>query len=374
MIRRHDAARQFEALRGEVLAACGRVLASGRYVLGEEVEAFELEFARYLGVPHVVGVASGTDALTLSLRALGVGPGDEVVTTPYTAIPTVSAILAAGARPVFADIEADTYLVDPEAVTRAVGRRTRAVVVVHLFGNVVDVPALRSALGGRVPVVEDACQAHGSRLRGRRAGSLGDLAAFSFYPTKNLGGYGDGGAIAVGDPGLAAELRRLRQYGMVDKDRTVQPGVNSRLDELQAAMLRVKLPRLDGWNEVRSVLVDRYRARFSGGPLRWQRIPEGVETNWHVLAARVPGDQGDRDDLARHLEARGIQTNVYYAVPQHLQEACRGLGHAPGAFPRAEALSREAIALPLYPELPEEELEAVLSAVECWEPRGVVLR
>lgn len=357
MIWRCDLERHNAAFREPIAAAVRRVLESGRYTLAGEVAAFEREFAAYLGVDHVVSVANGTDGLILALRALGVGPGDDVVTTPFTAIPTVSAIVAAGARPVFADVDPRTFLVDVDQMAAAVSARTKVVMPVHIFGNVADVERLRALLPAHVRIVEDACQAHGSTLRGGQAGTMADAGVFSFYPTKNLGGCGDGGAIVTRDEGLAKRLRLLRMYGMTDKDHTVTDGVNSRLDEIQAAILRVKLPHLDAMNRRRAEIAQCYRARLDERWFEHQAIPEGVFCNYHVHAVRF---RGDRQRLIDGLERVGVQTNVYYVLPLHLQEAHRHLGFGPGAFPQAERLCGDVLALPMYAELDDATVDIVI--------------
>ena len=361
---RCDLVPQYQQYAAEIMAAVARVLGSGRYTLAEEVKAFETEFARYLGAGHCVGVADGTEGLILSMKALGIGPGDEVITTPFTAIPTVSAIIAAGARPVFVDIDPATYLIDLDAAARAVGERTRAVIPVHIFGNALDVPRLRGLLPGHVAIIEDAAQAHGSTINGRHCGALGTMGVFSFYPTKNLGGYGDGGAIVTGDAELDRKLRLLRMYGMTDKDHIEISGVNSRLDELQAAILRVKLSHLDAMNQRRREIAGRYQREVGGGLLDYQRVAPGVIPNYHVLAARV---RGERQKLIEHLEARKIQTNIYYLLPLHLQKANRFLGYRPGDFPVCEDLCDQVIALPMYPELPEKLLDRIIQALNDFE-------
>lgn len=359
MIWRCDLVPQYEAYREEIHAAMDRVLATGRYVLASELEAFEREFAQYIGVDHGIGVANATDGLTLSLMALGVGPGDEVITTPFTAIPTNSAIVDSGATPVFVDVDPETYLLDLEQVAAAVTPRTRAIMPVHIFGNVVDIPRLRSLVGD-VPIVEDASQAHGSLLNGVRAGAMGDLSVFSFYPTKNLGCYGDGGMVMTDRADLAERLRLLRMYGMVDKDHIVVHGVNSRLDELQAAILRVKLKYLDEMNASRRRIAARYRSELPADLFVEQGIPAGVETNYHVYPTRF---SGDRDALIGRLDAEKVQTNVYYPLPLYLQEANRSLGMERGALPRVEALCERVMALPMYPELADETLDRVIEII-----------
>ena len=353
---------QYEAHKTDVLEAIERVLASGRYTLSNEVKSFETEFAEYAGADHGVGVANGTDGLILALLSLGVGQGDEVLTTPFTAIPTLSAIVATGATPIFADICDDTYLIDIEKVRDALTKRSKAIVPVHLFGNVVDIGALREVLPSGFPIVEDACQAHGSMLNGRKAGTIGDFGVFSFYPTKNLGGYGDGGIVITSNERLAESLRLLRMYGMTDPAHISSHGYNSRLDELQAAILRAKLPHLDVMNERRNVIAGRYRAELSPAMFEHQKIEDGSYSNYHVFAARVAGD---RQKLQDQLEQKGIQTNVYYPLPLHLQKANAFLGKPEGSFPIAENLCREIVALPMYAELSKDKLDHVIDAINA---------
>jgi dTDP-4-amino-4,6-dideoxygalactose transaminase len=367
MLWRVDLTKQYERYQREIDDAITRVLQSGRYILADEVASFEAEYAEYIGVQHAVSVASGTDALILALRALGVGSGDEVVTSPFTAIPTVSAIMATGATPVFTDVDPGSFLMDLDGLPAALSDRTRAVIPVHVFGNMVDVAALRSLLPDGVAIIEDACQAHGSTMRGKRSGAEGDLGAFSFYPTKNLGGYGDGGMITTNSSEHAQRLKLLRMYGMTDKDHTVIPGYNSRLDELQAAVLRVKLQYLDAMNQGRRRIAAEYERRLDAGAFRHQRITEGSESNYHVFVTRFGGD---RDALVAHLDEKGIQTNIYYPVPLHLQESTRCLGYEEGSLPNVEQLCREVIALTMYAELQDEELDQVITAINSYVQEG----
>ncbi len=349
MIWRCDLQAQYEAFREEVLSTVSDVLESGRYTLAERVRSFEAEFAEFVDAQHCLSVGSGTDALIISLKLAGIEPGDEVITTPFTAIPTVSAIIAAGAKPVFVDIEESTYLMDINKALAAVNERTKAVMPVHIFGNVFDVEALRSELREDILMIEDAAQAHGSRIRGRSAGAIGDLGAFSFYPTKNLGGYGDGGAIVFEREEFRPRIERLRQYGMVDKDHIVHHGINSRMDEIQAAILLVKLKHLEAMNRRRRELADVYVSELEGY-LLFQEIPKDVVHNFHVMVGRVIGD---RNALLERMTRREIQCNIYYPLPLHLQEANRFLGYQVGDFPITEKLCGEVLALPMYPELPE---------------------
>lgn len=360
MIHRCDVVAQYDMLSEEIHAAIRRVLKSGRYVLGEECRAFEGEFCEYLGIEQGVGVASATDGLTLSLMALDIGSGDEVITTPFTAIPTMAAIVASGATPVFVDIDGDSFLMDVARVGSAITARTKAVVPVHIFGNVLDVPALRDAVRPDIAIIEDAAQAHGSRLGSSHAGTMGDIGVFSFYPTKNLGGYGDGGMVVTANRDLADRLRLLRNYGLVDKDHTITAGVNSRLDELQAAILRVKLEHLDEFNASRNRCARLYVRELDETRFTHQRVANQVCSNDHVFAVRF---RGDRVRLIKDLDEQGIQTNIYYLLPLHLQESLAHLGYREGDYEVAESLCREVLALPMYSELSESTQDHVISAV-----------
>ncbi len=360
MIWRCDLAPQYEAYKEEIDNAIDRVLRSGRYVLGENVAAFETEFAQYIGCDYGVGVNSGTDALMLALWCFNLQPGDEVITTPFTAIPTYSAIRHSGAKPVFVDVEPDTFLIDLEQVERAVTERTKAVVPVHLFGNVVDVLRLRRIVGPRIIILEDCAQSHGASIGGRKVGALGDIAAFSFYPTKNLGAYGDGGMVLTNNREFADLIRLRRMYGMVSKDEFVVDGVNSRLDELQAAILRVKLRHLDAMNRRRVELAAVYNAYLNASCLKPQVVVPDAEAVYHVYGAVCAGR---RDELATYLEHRRIQTNVYYPMPLTKQRAVQGRYGEMPSLPVAERLSKQIIALPFYPEIAVETLEYVARQV-----------
>jgi dTDP-4-amino-4,6-dideoxygalactose transaminase len=344
----------------ELTAAMAEVLRSGRYVLGDRGRSFEEKFAAYVGVPHAVGVASGTEAIYLALKALGVENGAEVVTTPFTAVPTISAILMAGGRPVFADIAPDTFNINPAGIEAVLSERTAAVLPVHLYGQTADMdPILESAGRRGVPVVEDAAQAHGSLYRGRQAGSMGIAGCFSFYPTKNLGAYGDGGLLTTTDEALAERFRLLRNYGQVSPYETVVNGVNSRLDEMQAALLEIKLARLEEWNERRRRIAALYRELIRIEEITHPVVrPENVP-NYHVYVVRARF----RDELWRHLESNGVQSNVYYPIPAHLQQANEFLGYRRGDFPEAERASREVLALPMFPELRDDEVAVVARTI-----------
>lgn len=361
-----DLAAGYRELRQEIDAAVARVLGAGAYVLGPETTAFEVEFAAYCGVSHAVGVASGTDALHLALRALGVGPGDEVITVSLTAVGTVAAIELAGARPVLVDVEALTGTIDPDLVERAVTARTRAIVPVHLYGQPADLAPILEAARRRSPpiaVVEDCAQAHGARYAGRPVGGWGEAAAFSFYPTKNLGAAGDGGAVLTPDPQLADRIRLLRQYGWRERQVSEVAGYNSRLDELQAAILRAKLPRLDEWNDRRRKLAARYAELLAGTPLGLP-VERGKGRHvYHLYVVQSPR----RDALRAHLAARGIGSGVHYPVPVHLQPGYTRLGYPAGSMPVSERLAQEVLSLPLHPQLSEDSLRAVTDAVlESW--------
>jgi len=355
-----DAAAQYRALAPEIDAAVARVLGGKQYILGPEVEAFEAEFARYCGAAHAIGVGNGTEALQLALLACGVGAGDEVVTSASTSPFTALAIAMTGARPVLVDVDAQTHTMAPDALVTALGPRVRAIVPVHLYGQPADMdPILALARPRGIRVVEDACQAHGAEYRGRRVGTLADAAAFSFYPTKNLGAVGDGGAVVTADADVAARVRMLRDGGRADRDRHVVRGVNSRLDELQAAILRVKLRRLDEWNARRRALAGLYRDGLAGAPVGLPFEAPWARHVYHLFVVRSTA----RDALRARLGADGIDTLVHYPIPLHRQEAFRHLGHAPGAFPNAERDAAEVLSLPLFPQLADEQVARVCRAV-----------
>jgi dTDP-4-amino-4,6-dideoxygalactose transaminase len=356
-----DLGARVAALRGELDAAIGRVLGSGWFILGPEGEAFERELAAAFGAGDAVGVASGTEAIQLALSGLGVGAGDEVVTSPLTAAFTGLAILATGARPVFADLDPETLNVSPEAVARAITPRTKALLPVHLYGHPADLdPLLALARGRGIPLVEDACQAHGARYKGRVVGALSGIGALSFYPTKNLGALGDGGAVLVNDPALAARLRRLRNGGQSDRYHHAEPGLNSRLDEMQAAILRAGLGHLDAWNERRRALATIYRKELAGvDGLGLPAEQPYARSNHHLFVVR----HRRRDALMAALKERGIATLIHYPVPLHLQGAFASLGGRRGDCPVAETAADEILSLPLYPEMSDAQARAVAAAV-----------
>jgi dTDP-3-amino-3,4,6-trideoxy-alpha-D-glucose transaminase len=345
-------AASLERYQPRIAERLAEVAASGRWILGPEVEAFEREFAAFLGVRHVVGVANGTDALTISLRALGVGPGDEVVVPSFTFYATAEAVAVLGAVPVFCDVDPDTYCVTAESVRPHVGERTKAIVPVHLFGNVAPVGELLE-LGP--PVVEDAAQAAGAALGGRRAGGLGAAATFSFFPSKNLPCLGDGGAISTDDQELAERARTLRFHGSRDKQTFTDVGWNSRLDAIQAAVLRLLLPELDGWNEARRAVAERYESL--GGGLRLPRPVDGAEHAWHLYVAR----HERADELVLALAGRGVTARGYYRVPVHRQPAMARFA-AGVELPVTDELARTNLALPMGPDLTEQQATEVIEA------------
>lgn len=356
-VREHD-----RAIAPEIDAAVRRTLEAGRFVLGPELERFEAEFAAWLGGGFVVGVASGTDALALALAVAGVGAGDTVLTVPNTAVPTASAITSVGARPIFVDIDPETGLIDPRGIDAAVRPDTRALIPVHLYGRAVPMePVLAAARRHDLVVIQDAAQAHGASLNGRKAGTGGDLGAFSFYPSKNLGAYGDGGAVWTADASTAEALRRRRNYG--ERERYVHDsiGVNSRLDELQASILRVKLRHLDAWNARRVELAAAYRALLTPLALALPaEAPAGGHVH-HLFTVRV----AERARVRAVLEERGIRTQIHYPIPIHLQGAYRDLGYPRGAFPHAERWCDETLSLPFSPVLEENDLRRVARALEA---------
>jgi dTDP-4-amino-4,6-dideoxygalactose transaminase len=351
---------QNEALRGEIEAALGRVLDSGAYVLGPEVAAFEEEFAASCEVAFAVAVNSGTTALQLALLAAGVGPGDEVVTTPFTFIATACAIRYVGATPVFADIDFATRNLDPEAAAKALTPRTRALIPVHLYGQVADMDPLRALCERRgIALIEDAAQAHGARYRGAPAGSLGALGCFSFYPTKNLGALGEGGLVTTRDAKLADQLRLLRDWGGREKYQHDMVAYNARMDAFQGAVLRVKLRHLEAWNEQRRVLAARYASLLPKIGLEAPGEQPGCRHVWHVYAVRVP----ERERVAAALREQGIGTAVVYPRPLHLQPAFADLGLGVGSFPNAERAARELLGLPMYPGLAADAPQRVVEAL-----------
>jgi dTDP-4-amino-4,6-dideoxygalactose transaminase len=356
-----DLATQFAAIGGEIRTAVERVLASQQFVLGREGAALETEIANLCGVAHGVGLASGTDALILALRACGVRAGDEVLVPTFTFVATGSAVSALGAKPVFADIRPETYNLDPAELERRVTPRTRAIVVVHLYGLPADMdPILALAKARKLPLIEDNAQAIGASYKSRRTGSLGDAACISFYPTKNLGAYGDAGMVVTNSPQLAERIRTLRNHGQAAKYLSSEPGWNSRLDEIQAAILRVKLRHLSNWQRARQSHAAEYSRLLSQIPGVMPPIaPESYEHVYHQYTIRIE----QRDALQNFLNGRQIGSTVYYPYPLHLQPLYASLGHKPGDFPHAERAAREVLSLPMYPELRKEQIARVAEAI-----------
>ena len=357
-----DLGAQYRRIQPAVDAAIARVIESGQFIKGEDCRLFEAEFAAWCGVGHAAGVANGTDALTLALKAFGVGAEDEVITVSNTFIATGEAILLNGARPVFIDVDPDTFTMDPNLLEAAITPQTRLILPVHLYGHPADMTAIMAiADRHRIPVLEDAAQAHGAEIGGRRAGGLGHAACFSFYPGKNLGAYGDAGMVVSNDGDFIARLRQLANHGAgTNKYDNVVAGTNSRLDTLQAAVLRVKLASLDVWNRERGERVAAYTRALSGAPSVTLPVEKpGVKSAWHLYTIRVPA----RDALQKHLAAQGIATAVHYPRPIHLQPAMALAGGRVGDLPVSERLCGEVISLPLYPELPLEAVEEIAGEV-----------
>ena len=356
-----DLAAQYAAIGGEIRTAVEGVLASQQFILGREGAAFEQEIAQLCGVAHGVGVASGTDALILALRASGVQSGDEVLIPPFTFVATGSAVSALGAKPVFADIRPDTYNIDPSDLARRVTRRTRAIIAVHLYGLPCDMdPILTFARAHNLRVIEDNAQSIGAKYKGRRTGSLADAACLSFYPTKNLGAYGDAGMVVTNSSEMAARLKSLRNHGQSGKYVSSEPGWNSRLDEIQAAVLRVKLRHLPEWQRARQAHAAAYTKLLLGIPgVAPPLIPEGYEHVFHQYTVRVER----RDALAQLLSKRKIGSAVYYPIPLHQQPLYASQGHKAGDFPHAEHAAQEVLSLPMFPELRSEQIARVADAV-----------
>lgn len=357
-----DLKAQYRRIQKQIDAAIARVIDQTAFVRGEDCALFEKEFAAYCGAKAACGVANGTDALTLALKAYGVGPGDDVVTVPNTFIATAEAILLNRARPVWVDVDEATYTLDPSRLEKAITARTKVIVPVHLYGHPADMTAILEIAERRgLPVLEDAAQAHGAEWRGRRAGTLGHAACFSFYPGKNLGAYGDAGAVVSNDEGFVAKVRQLANHGGgASKYDNVVAGTNSRLDTLQAAILRAKLPHLDAWTRERRERVAAYNRHLGGvSGVRLPTEADGARSAWHLYTIRVP----DREALQAHLRDARISTAVHYPKPLHLQPAMAAFGGRPGDMPVSERLSSEVLSLPLYPELELDTISAIAAAV-----------
>lgn len=352
----YDLKAEYDSLREEILASLDRVCRRSAFILGEEVEAFEHEFAAYCGARHCVALNSGTSALHLGLLALGAGPGDDVVTTPNTFLATAEAITYCGARPVFADIDPGTANLDPQKVARAITPRTKVILPVHLYGRPAAMDAFaKIAAQRRLKILEDACQAHGARSGGERVGTLGDAGAFSFYPSKNLGAYGEGGALVTNDDSIAAFARLARSHGQAGRYDHRFVGFNYRMDGVQAAVLRVKLRHLDSWNACRRHIASRYRQLLAGAPLEIPRDSPDDECVYHLFSIFV----NERDAVQKMLLERGVETSVHYPRPVHFQPAYSSLGYGPGSFPQAERACERVLSLPCFPGLTAEQVDYV---------------
>jgi dTDP-4-amino-4,6-dideoxygalactose transaminase len=355
-----DLQAQYRSIKPEIDDAVQRVLTSAQFILGPEVEDFELAFAAYCGTSEAIGVNSGTSALHLALLACGVGPGDEVITVPFTFVATVSAVMYAGARPVLVDVEPHTLTMDPALIERAITPRTKAIVPVHLYGQPADMdPLLTIARQHGLRVIEDAAQAQGAEYRGRRCGSMGDIAAFSFYPAKNLGAYGEGGAVVTNDRELARTVRLLRSWGEEQRYEHRLKGFNYRMDGIQGAILGVKLRHLEAWTEARRGRAALYDRHLRQSPLRMPVVREDSRHVYHCYVVRTR----NRDQCRAMLAEQQIQTGVHYPIPVHLQPAYADLGYSVGDFPVSEAAAAEVLSLPIFPEMAEAQVETVVAAL-----------
>lgn len=354
--------RSYSSIKDEIDAAVSKVLNSGWYLLGKELEAFEQNFSRYCGVKHGIGTASGTEAITIALWACGIGPGDEVLTVGNTCVPTVTGIESTGARCVFADIDSDTFTMDPEQIERRMTPDTKAVVVVHLYGQCANMEEIvRIAKKHDIKIIEDCAQAHGAFYKGRHAGRFGDVAAFSFYPTKNLGACGDAGMVVTDDNDIAKNARMLRNYGQDERYHHAFRGMNSRMDELQAAILNAKLPFLDGWIERRRQIASQYISAFESLDVVLPREAPGTKHGYHLFVIRVK----DRDRFREDMSRQGVRTDIHYPVPVHLQPAYAEYAAQGKFLPITEAQAGEIVSLPIYPELTDEETEHVIRSVKA---------
>jgi dTDP-4-amino-4,6-dideoxygalactose transaminase len=360
-----DAKVQYQTLAAELQARVSDVMAAGQYILGPEVKEFERQFADYLDVPFVSSCNSGTDALHLALRALQIGPGDEVITTPFTFIATTEAIGMVGATPVFVDVDPTTYNIDPQAIVAKITDRTKAILPVHLFGRPCDMTAIMAiSRQYNLKVIEDCAQSAGASWAGRKVGTIGDVGCFSFFPTKNLGCYGDGGAAVTADPALAERIEYLRRHGGKVKYQHSELGLNSRLDTIQAAILLVKLPHLDRWNQARTEIAQFYLSALADlDGIVLPQIDFRGESAWNQFTIRVL--DGQRDMLQNSLKERGIGSIVYYPIPLHLQRVHADLGQTSGDFPIGERLSQEVLSLPMFPELTSADRTTVTQALRA---------
>jgi len=355
-----DLTLQYHSLKKDIDSAVQTVLESGHFILGPVVSRFEESAAAYLDVKHAVGLASGTDALALALRALDIGPGDEVIIPSYTFFATAGAVMSVGARPVFVDIDPETYQIDVARIKQHITHATKAIIPVHLYGHPSEVePILQLASEHGLKVIEDNAQAFGAEYKGRKTGTFGDIGCMSFFPTKNLGAYGDAGMVVTNDAHLAERIRMLRTHGWKKKYYSEEVGYNSRLDALQAAILLAKLPHVDSWNQKRRELADSYTDCFMALGIGVPAQREWAKHVYHLYTIRT----SQRDGLQAHLKEKGIASEVYYPLPPHLSVPCRKLGYKEGDFPHAEQAAREVLALPLYPELSNQQQDSVVEAV-----------
>jgi dTDP-4-amino-4,6-dideoxygalactose transaminase len=353
-----DLRAQHRSIKPEIDAAVARVLESSEFVLGQEVEAFEKEFAVYCGAQYSIGVNSGTSALHLALLAAGVGPGDEVITVPFTFVATVAAICYAGARPVFVDIDPQSYTMNVNQIEQAITERTKAILPVHLYGQPADMdPIMKIAHGYGLTVIEDAAQAHGAEYKGRRVGSIGDLGCFSFYPGKNLGAYGEGGAVTTNIADHARIIRMLRDWGQERKYHHIVKGYNYRMDGLQGAILRVKLRHLEAWTMARQGCAERYSRLLTNANVQLPQVMPDRLHVYHVYAVRAK----NRNKVQNDLHEGGIQTGIHYPVPVHLQPAYQDLGYGPGQFPETELAAKQVLSLPIYAEISPEAISMAAS-------------
>lgn len=358
-----DLKRQYQSIKNEIDRSLADVLKNGWFILGEQVKEFEKEFASYCGLSYGVGVNSGTDALYLALLACGVGPEDEVITVPNTAVPTICAIRMAGAKPVFCDVEEDTLLMNPGLIKKLVTKRTKAIIPVHLFGQMCAMDRIMDISNEHnLKVIEDACQSHGAEWKGLKAGNFGDIACYSFYPSKNLGAFGDGGIIVTRDENIADKIRMSRNYGQESRYYNVVEGVNSRLDEIQAAVLRVKLSRLDEWTRCRKKIAGSYRNGINNPDIQHPVEKKESKHVFHLYAIRTK----NRKNLQDYLNNHGIETAVHYPVSVYKQQAYKYLGVPDGFCPVAEKAAEQVLSIPMYPELTDEEVGYIIRHLNLW--------
>lgn len=358
-----DFLRQYEFIKQDINNAIQGVLDSGWYIMGNELDRFEHEFAGYIGSKYAVGCASGTEAIALALMAIGVGNGDEVLTVPNTAVPTATGISMTGAVPTFVDIDPKTLMMDIKLVEQRISEKTKAIIPVHLFGSSVDLgPLIEIASTYNIPIIEDCAQSCGTEYGGRKTGSIGCCGTFSFYPSKNLGCYGDGGAVTTNDEVLYEKLKMLRNYGQVRRYHHASPGINSRLDEIQAAILRVKLTKLDEWNRRRNHIAEMYRECLQNLPVIIPSLLKENKHSYHLYVILVE----EREKFVQYLQSEGIQTLIHYPIPVHMQEVYKCLGNQKGDFPIAERVAEQIVSLPMWPELTDEEINYVCKKISAF--------